>query len=162
MKQWLNSFFQNSQLDCSLRISKFQSYIFKNSRFLFSQTEHNSRHFKIRTVYSPNGPFKIQSTLRALKSTPYNCVLVICRALKSLNENASRVNSNSLQNIFLFFYQCYHFFNNTEVGDLISFIIQNSCACFLHDRFFYYYYYASFPTKKNLRPKKKKKKKVNF
>jgi len=40
----------------------------------------------------------IQAFSRALKSPPYNCVLVISRALKSLNINACRVNSNA-QNV---------------------------------------------------------------
>jgi len=39
----------------------------------------------------------IQAFLRALKS-PYNCVLANCRALKSHNVNASRVN-NSTQKV---------------------------------------------------------------
>ena len=38
-----------------------------------------------RSIYSPDSPFEIQAFLRALKSSLYNCVLVICRALKSLN-----------------------------------------------------------------------------
>jgi len=38
----------------------------------------------------------IQAFSRAFKFPPYNCILVICRALKSLNVNACRVNSNTL------------------------------------------------------------------
>jgi len=38
----------------------------------------------------------IQAFLRALKSAPYNCVLVLCRVLKSLIVNKCWVNSYTL------------------------------------------------------------------
>ena len=49
----------------------------------------------VRTLSSPDGPFKIQSSLfMCMKVSPI-CALVINRALKCLNLNACRVNSNT-------------------------------------------------------------------